>query len=329
MRLSRLSRRARATNADRSRETLEVAQARLVNALVTGGPVVEGFDPRRFVVESEVLARKRARPKAPEVSRIGDAASLHQAAFELLDGEVREAAGGGLADLLESRLPGTSSAAAEIVDTWRRCVYVFRQEVVGVTSSPDGPLATLPSTFSFSEARERGLSERRLYALRDAGVLEMLGRGLYRRTDAPIEADTDLLEIAHRAAESTLCLTTALARHGLSDAIPGSIDVALPRGHRHPRTQAPVTWHAFAADTFGIGRDELLLADGVSIGLYSVERCIVDAFRLRHLEGPEVAHEALRRWLRRRGTQPATLLAMARSFPKAGPALRTALEIML
>jgi hypothetical protein len=66
MRLFRSSRiaRARATNADRSRESLEVAQARLVNALVNGGPVVEGFDPERFAVESEVLARKRARPKS-------------------------------------------------------------------------------------------------------------------------------------------------------------------------------------------------------------------------------------------------------------------------
>ena len=90
-----------------------------------------------------------------------------------------------------------------------------------------------------------------------------------------------------------------------------------------------MTWHAFAADTFGIGRDELALTEGVSIGLYSPERCIIDAFRLRHLEGPEVAHEALRGWLRRRGTQPATLLAMARSFPKAEPALRAALEIMV
>lgn len=195
--------------------------------------------------------------------------------------------------------------------------------------SPDGAFARLPSTFSYSEARGRGVSERRLYALRDAGLLEVLGRGLYRRTDAPIEADTDLLEIAHRAAQSTLCLTTALARHGLSDAIPGSIDVALPRGHRRPRTQAPVTWHAFAAETFEIGRMELPLADGMGIGLYGAERCIVDAFRLRHREGPEVAHEALRRWLRRRGTQPAALLAMARSFPKAEPALRAALEILL
>jgi hypothetical protein len=152
---------------------------------------------------------------------------------------------------------------------------------------------------------------------------------LFRRADAEAEADLDLLEIARRAPQATLCLTTALARHGLSDVIPARIDVALPRGRRHPQTRAPATWHAFAADTFDLGRDELPLTGEASIGLYDAERCIIDAFRLRHLEGPETAIEALRRWLRRRGSQPATLLATARAFPKAEPALRGALEILL
>jgi predicted transcriptional regulator of viral defense system len=187
----------------------------------------------------------------------------------------------------------------------------------------------LPATFSYSDARAAGVSERRLYALRDSGVIEQLGRGLYRRIDAADGADLDLLEIALRAPPATLCLTSALARHGLTDAIPARIDVALPRGHRHPRTRAPVTWHAFAVDTFDIGREGLDLTDETSIGLYSPERCIVDAFRLRHREGPETAIEALRRWLRRRGSQPTTLLAMARAFPKSEPALRSTLEILL
>lgn len=190
-------------------------------------------------------------------------------------------------------------------------------------------LKGLPAVFSYVDARGSGLSDRRLYALRDAGAIEQLGRGLFRRTGADAGADPDLLEIAYRAPRVTLCLTGALARHGLTDAIPSRIDVALPRGQRFPQTQAPVSWHAFATGTFDIGRGELTLTDEITIGLYSAERCIVDAFRLRHLEGPEPAVEALRRWLRRRGSQPATLLAMARSFPKAEPALRGALEILL
>ena len=191
------------------------------------------------------------------------------------------------------------------------------------------PLAGLPATFSYTEARAAGLTDRRLYGLRDIGALEQLGRGLFRRADMAGQADSDLLEIAHRAPQATLCLSTALARHGLSDAIPARIDVALPRGQRHPRTQAPVNWHAFADDTFDLGRVELQLTRQIAIGLYNPQRCIIDAFRLRHLEGAETAIEALRRWLRRRGSQPAALLTMARAFPKAEPALRAALEILL
>jgi hypothetical protein len=190
-------------------------------------------------------------------------------------------------------------------------------------------LAGLPATFSYTEARGGGLSDRRLYALRDTGLIDQLGRGLFRRADAADDANPDLLEIAYRAPRAALCLTSALARHGLSDAIPSRIDVAVPRGQRNPRTQVPVSWHAFATDTFDIGRAELALTGEIAIGLYNPERCIVDAFRLRHLEGPEPAIEALRRWLRRPGSQPASLLAMARNFPKAEPALRGALEILL
>lgn len=195
--------------------------------------------------------------------------------------------------------------------------------------SQDSILAGLPAAFSYSDARAAGLSDRRLYALRDAGLIEQLGRRLFQRTATAGDADPDLLEIAHRAPRAIMCLTTALARHGLTDAIPASIDVALPRGHRHPRTQAPVTWHTFAPDTFDIGRGDLTLTASMAIGLYDPPRSIIDAFRLRHLEGTENAVEALRRWLRRPGAQPSTLLAMARAFPKAESALRSTLEILL
>lgn len=190
-------------------------------------------------------------------------------------------------------------------------------------------LADLPRTFTYSEAREHGLSDRRIYALRDAGLLESIGRGLYQRTDLPDESDTDLLEIALHVKRATLCLMTALARHDLTDVIPASIDVAVPRGRRIPRSRALVTWHTFAAGTFDIGRDELMLDDSTVIGLYNPMRCIIDVFRLRHLESTTTAIEALRRWLRRRDAQPARLLAMARSFPQAEPALISTLDVLL
>src|SRR5262249_10647156 len=144
------------------------------------------------------------------------------------------------------------------------------------------PAKALPSVFTYADARRLGLSDRQLYALRDAGTLEQLGRGLFRKANS--SGDPDLLEIAARAPEATLCLASALARHDLTDEIPSRIDVALPRSRRQPAVRAPVRWHRFDADTFDVGRDSFEVG-ALSMGIYDAERSICDAFRLRHLEG--------------------------------------------
>ena len=173
-----------------------------------------------------------------------------------------------------------------------------------------------------------GLSAERLYRYRDEGHLEQLGRGLYRRANAS-PADHNLLEIAHRVPEATLCLITALAHHGLTDVIPDRIDIAIPRGRRIPALQSPTNFHVFAKDTFGLGRDVIPVGDGLTLGLYSAERSLVDMVRLRHREGAEITWEALRRRLRRKGARPAMLIEMARSFRGAERAVRHALEVVL
>ncbi|WP_116047279.1 type IV toxin-antitoxin system AbiEi family antitoxin domain-containing protein [Amycolatopsis palatopharyngis] len=119
-----------------------------------------------------------------------------------------------------------------------------------------------------------------------------------------------------------------MARHDLIDDIPAQLDVALPRGTRPADTAAPVAWHQFDPDTFDIGRGVIDLDEATSIGTYNPERSIIDAFRFREHEGPEMGNEALRRWLRR-GGQPSTLLRMATQFRKGAPALRHALEVLL
>ena len=186
----------------------------------------------------------------------------------------------------------------------------------------------LPAVFTYSGARAAGLSAERLYSYRDQGLIEQIGRGLYRWADAPA-IDQNLLEIAYRVPQGILCLVTALARHGLTDRIPDRIDLAIPRGSRIPALQSPVNVHVFAKDTFALGRQEVGLGDGFRIGLYSAERCLIDLIRLRHREGPDVAWEALRRWLRRKGAKPATLIEMAKSLHGAERAVRNALEIVL
>lgn len=186
-------------------------------------------------------------------------------------------------------------------------------------------LRRLPPTFRYTEARDL-MNERRFRDLLAAGLIVRLNRGLYRRADAA--GDEDLIEIAGKRPRATLCLRTALARHDLNDEIPTQLDIALPRGTRPVASLAPVAWHQFDSETFDIGRDAIDLDAATSIGIYGPERSIVDAFRLREDEGPELGQEALRRWLRR-GGQPSTLMRTASHFRKGAPALRQALEILL
>jgi predicted transcriptional regulator of viral defense system len=111
------------------------------------------------------------------------------------------------------------------------------------------------------------------------GLLEQIGRGLYRWADAP-EIDQDLLEVAYRVPRGTLCLVTALTRHGLTDIIQDRIDIAIPRGSRIPTLRPAIDAHVFAKKTFDLGREEVDITDGFAVGLYSAERSLVDVIRL-------------------------------------------------
>lgn len=190
------------------------------------------------------------------------------------------------------------------------------------------PRELLDDTFSYREAREAGLSDTRIYGLRDTGAILALGGGVYRWADAP-PADLDLIEIAERVPHAMLCLVTALARHELIDAIPAAIDVAIPRGMTRPVLKAPCRLHQFDPRTFDVGRETLDIDARTSLGIYSAERSLVDVVRIRHLQGSDIAWGALRRWLRQPGASPAQLIETAKHFAGAEQAIRKALEVLL
>jgi len=186
----------------------------------------------------------------------------------------------------------------------------------------------LGDTFTYGEARQAGLGDSRIYRLRDRGDIIALGGGVYRWSDAP-PADHDLIEIAERAPLATICLETALARHHLIDSIPAAIDIAIPRGGNRPRLRAPIRLHQFDHRTFELGRETIAVGGRREIGIFSAERSLLDAIRLRHREGSDIAFEALRNWLDLPRRNPALLVGMARQLPYAEAPLRRALEVLL
>jgi predicted transcriptional regulator of viral defense system len=178
-----------------------------------------------------------------------------------------------------------------------------------------------------STAGQAGLSRSALYRAARAGRLGRIGRGIYLPAEASA-ADWDQIEAATRRPDATICLTSALAHHDLTDTIPASLDVAIPRGSRTPASAGAIAWHQFDRATFDTGREQItILGSNQTIEIYSPERSIADAFRLRGDVGYELARDALREWLRR-GGKPAQLIAIATHLPRAKSPVLQALDML-
>jgi predicted transcriptional regulator of viral defense system len=182
--------------------------------------------------------------------------------------------------------------------------------------------------FRAKDAAEGGVHWRDLYALRDEGFLVELSRGVFRLADAEMSPYLDLIAVSKRSPRGVICLNSALSFWDLTDEVPPKVHLAVPRGSRPPSIDYPPTRvHVFAADTFDLGRERVRLESGEEINVYSPERSVVDAVRMRGRVGADVAYEALRRYLRRPGSSSGELLRLARRL-RAGGAVADALEVL-
>lgn len=163
-----------------------------------------------------------------------------------------------------------------------------------------------------SEALRLGLNRKTLYAMRDAGVIEAVSRGLYRLASLEAFAHPDLVTVARRVPQGVLCLISALSFHELTTQVPHAIDVALERGSRKPRLDyPPARFFWFSGPAFHQGIETHAL-DGVSVRIYDPEKTLVDCFRYRNQVGMDVVLEAVRLWRERRRKKLDALLKYAR-----------------
>jgi predicted transcriptional regulator of viral defense system len=183
--------------------------------------------------------------------------------------------------------------------------------------------------FRVAEAVGPGLSRATLYRLRQAGQLVSVGRGVLQVPEGGAGMLSSLAVVSARVPGATICLNSALAFWDLSDEVPELIHIAVPRGaHRPAITHPPTRVHVFDAGTYGLERQEATTDVGEPFWVYSAERSIVDAMRLSHLIGRDVALHALGRYLRRREAQPARLAELARALGGASQ-LTPAMEALL
>lgn len=148
-----------------------------------------------------------------------------------------------------------------------------------------------------SEAMSLGLSRYRLYKLLDDGIVERVGRGLYRLSSLPPITNPDLCHVSSQFRNGVICLISALSFHHLTTQIPKSISVAVKRDSTVPSLKhPPVNVYLFSEPAFSAGIEEHKI-DGTVIKIYNPEKTIADCFKYRNKIGMDVVLEALKRYL--------------------------------
>ena len=133
-----------------------------------------------------------------------------------------------------------------------------------------------------------------LTRLTAAGLLERIGRGLYRLPDSQGSEHESLVTVATKVPQAVFCLLTALQFHELTTQLPRQIWIAMPRGSHTPRIDyPPIKMVQFTGAAYTTGVEEVE-RDGVKLRVYGVAKTVADCFKHRNKIGLDVALEALK-----------------------------------
>jgi predicted transcriptional regulator of viral defense system len=170
-----------------------------------------------------------------------------------------------------------------------------------------------------SELREAGITATTMSRLLEKGEVVQLGRGLYQLPDAPLEVHHALAEAAKLVPKGVVCLTSALAYHGLTDTIPHSVWMAIGPKEWRPRVEnSRILIVRFGPKVLDRGVATHLI-ESVPVRIYDPAKTVVDLFRYRRRAGQRyqnstglnLALEGLREALRQRKATPAQIARYA------------------
>jgi predicted transcriptional regulator of viral defense system len=155
-------------------------------------------------------------------------------------------------------------------------------------------LASLKGLLRASDLDAIGAPRITLSRLCAAGLLERVGRGLYRLPSHPASEHESLAAIATKVPQAVFCLLSALQFHELTTQLPRQIWIAMPRGSHRPRIDyPPLKMVQMSTAAYATGVEEHL-RDGVKLRVFGVAKTVVDCFKHRNQIGLDVALEALK-----------------------------------
>lgn len=158
-----------------------------------------------------------------------------------------------------------------------------------------------------SELMAKGITAATVSRLEREGVLIRLARGLYQLADASLDVNHSLAEASKLVPKGVICLTSALAFHGLTDQIPPKVWMAIGLKEWRPTFQyPPVRFARFSGPRLLLGVEQHII-DGVTVPIFGVAKIVADLFRYRQTVGVSVALEGLREALRQKKASPSDI----------------------
>jgi len=168
-----------------------------------------------------------------------------------------------------------------------------------------------------ADLRAAGVTAATLTRMANDGEVVRLTRGLYQLADAELDAQHSLAEAASRVPKGIICLTSALAFHGLTDQLPRKVWIAIGVRDWAPEPSSPPLRIVRMTNALLGDGVETHTIESVRVKVFSIAKTVADCFRHRRSVGLSVALEGLQEALRRRKVTPA---AMSRQAAKSGVA---------
>jgi predicted transcriptional regulator of viral defense system len=144
------------------------------------------------------------------------------------------------------------------------------------------------------DLQEVGLPKDYLYILAKDGVIEHVGRGLYRWPDNDLGRHQSLVEVTKLIPNAVVALLSALNYHNITTQNPHQIWLAIDRKAWRPKiSYPPVRFITMSAEALNAGVESHSI-EGVMVKIFSPAKTVVDCFKYRNKIGLDVALEALR-----------------------------------
>ena len=182
--------------------------------------------------------------------------------------------------------------------------------------------------FSVQELRSKNLSQYEIRQLASRGQLKKLNKSHYENTAYHGE-ESDYYCVSAYAPNGVVCLLSAAAYYKLTNYIPDSIDVAIPRKSKIstlPEWPRLNVWY-FTDERYSIGIRRIQEGKN-GFQIYDIEKTIVDIVFYRERVGIEETKEILTTYLKHMDRNLNQLLDYSRAMKCEG-VLRQYLEVLI